>query len=84
MSTKKSNINTNEPSGRLEEHGKYRGLARVAMEIADEWSRQLDEIERLLDAGEKDAAIAAMRKLIGRKRPVGRETDGTGKRKEIA
>jgi hypothetical protein len=84
MSTKKSNINTNEPSDRLEEHGKYRGLARVAMQIAEEESRQLDEIERLLDTGENDAAIAAMRKFIGPKKPVGRETDGTGKRKANA
>jgi hypothetical protein len=52
------------------EHGKYRGLARVAMQIAEEESRTLDEIEGLLDAGEYVAAIAAVRKLIGaRKTP---------------
>jgi hypothetical protein len=82
---KKSNMKPYVPSDRLEEYGKYRGLARVAMQIAEEESKQLDEIERLLDAGENDAAIAAMRKFIGPKKPVGGvTTDETGKRKTIA
>lgn len=64
-------MSTQEPCDRINEHGKYAGLARAAWEIAKERSLLLDEIERLLDAGENDAAIAAMRRYINpNKKPV--------------
>lgn len=84
MRNKKSNVNKMTPRNPLEEHGKYWGLARVAMQIAEEESKQLDEIERLLDAGEQDAAIAAMRRFIGPKKRVKGAPNGTTGKKAIA
>lgn len=78
----KKDMSTQEPCGRLERQGKYAGLAHAAWVIAAEQSSALDEIERLLDAGDNDAAIEAMRKYIGPKKPVMGETDATtGRRK---
>lgn len=57
-------------SGKIEEDGdRYSAIVEVAMRIADERAKQLDEIERLLDAGENDAAITLMREYIGSKPP---------------
>lgn len=87
MPNKKSNVNNPSPNSKIEGGGNYIGLARVAVEIAEEKSRQLDEIERLLDAGENDAAIALMRKYMRsprKKPPMGVGNESTGKQGAVA
>lgn len=52
----------------------YEGVARAAWDLAQEETRALEEIERLLDAGDSERAMDAMRTFFGRKKPPAKET----------
>jgi len=47
----------------------YEGVARAAWDLAQQETQALEEIERLLEAGDSEAALNAMRDFFGKKKP---------------